>query len=322
MCVICIKAIGNRVPPFSMLQNMMKNNPDGAGFMFPAKDGVAIHKGFKQENTLYRVLYRALNDCGYTDARDIPIVFHSRIGTTGAKSGPNSCHPFPVTASEKKLKAHSITERMGMAHNGTFFGCGYDKELSDSQLMIRDYLAPHDWDGLCRMRKILALAFKPSRVVVLNEDGGFLWWGGWETDKETGLMFSNKSYTSDYCKVYTTYTYRDGNYSTTQERDDIPIKVITPTTIAVAAEKLKKHVINVAKDVAGLCTVCGKVQEMYALIGSCRVCRACYDAYYLPLFKRMDIEVIDLNDYADPSQRRIDVMAERWRDKDAANNLR
>ena len=280
MCIICISGKDAPLPAYQTLCLMMDNNPDGSGFMVPHTEGkrVLISKGFKKPRSLLRALAYTVAELGFSHAEDVPIVIHSRIGTTGDKINPTHCHPFPITSSTKALKAHVASAEMGMAHNGTFLGCGTDTDLSDSMLMIKNYLADYNWAELVKARNLLALVFRQSRVTILNHSGRLLWWGDWDEDKDTGLTYSNLSYLESY-----------GRYTVTQCNG--------PWGYNNYTDSERKHVRGIRIGAYGRCSCCGFYSVPYARVTTLtKVCRECYDAYYRkigddnPEIKIVDIE--------------------------------
>ena len=90
MCIIAVKKAGAEMFPETTIRTMFTNNPDGAGIMYYdyLLQKVIYHKGFMKVEQL-------LDFIKDRDWKNIPVVLHFRIGTSGHKT--KLCtHPFPV----------------------------------------------------------------------------------------------------------------------------------------------------------------------------------------------------------------------------------
>ena len=56
MCIIVIKPQNVAFPSKEILKNCFTQNPDGAGFMYPANHKVMIEKGFNNFDKFYGAL--------------------------------------------------------------------------------------------------------------------------------------------------------------------------------------------------------------------------------------------------------------------------
>ena len=115
MCVIIAKQREDRLPTTKELVACFNTNPDGAGFMYLDKGQVVIDKGYMKFNDFYG-RYKTL--CKkYNNFKDLPLVIHCRIGTSGGNTAMNT-HPYPISNNIKDLHNLHIKCDVGVAHNG------------------------------------------------------------------------------------------------------------------------------------------------------------------------------------------------------------
>ena len=117
MCVIVAKDRGVALPENDTLHECFNHNNDGAGFAYARGGRVHIRKGFMTWRKFKKGLRRErLED------RD-SIIYHFRIGTSGT-TRPHNTHPFPMSSSEKLLRATWVSTNCAIAHNGviSYFG--------------------------------------------------------------------------------------------------------------------------------------------------------------------------------------------------------
>lgn len=226
MCVILYKPAGVEFPNKSILENCFNHNKDGAGFMYPAKDGVHIQKGFMT----FKDFYKALKP---HKSKDTPIVCHFRISTHCGVI-PEMTQPFPVTGKTKKLKALESVARVGLAHNGIIPMTADAKDMSDTALFVKRYVN-YLVDGAQfyknpRIAEMIEQMCE-SKICMLSQDGHVEILGkGWIEDK--GVWYSNSSYkpytyryTSSANKQYTLappYGWSTDNWYGSDEDYDIP----------------------------------------------------------------------------------------------------
>ena len=139
MCIIVIKPENTELPSKDRLRMCFKNNPDGAGLMYPLpqKGMVRIYKGFMSFEDFWAAAR------GVPKLHKTPLVMHFRIGTQGKNNKANT-HPFPITANEKALGATSCVSPLGLVHNGiinlTTSYISASKEVrSDTYYFVKDY---------------------------------------------------------------------------------------------------------------------------------------------------------------------------------------
>lgn len=197
MCIIIYKDKDILAPNVNIISNCFLNNPDGAGLALwrAGTDFIQIDKGFMDLGA-----YLDFVDSVKIQPEDIA-VFHFRITTSGG-TVPENCHPFPISNNVKDLKALSIKTQQAFIHNGVL-GKG-TKDLSDTQLFVKDNLyLLRDKLKNKRVQNKIAEDTKGSRTVTLDTRFNVtLLTGDWETDKDTGLLFSNTSYLDDYSYYY------------------------------------------------------------------------------------------------------------------------
>lgn len=193
MCVIAYKPAGVNPPSEDILMNCFDANPDGAGIAIirPTADAVDIYKGFMDFDK-----FMDFSKCVVT-ADDI-VGYHFRITTAGGTS-PQNCHPFPVSTHVEDLKALSFHTRFAMLHNG-IIGQGDSKlKLSDTQLYIKNTLAPRHMQSIAAESGRISLETKGSRVLLMDgrtHEVAMLG-DGWVQDKD-GCSYSNNSFRDDY----------------------------------------------------------------------------------------------------------------------------
>lgn len=209
MCIICIKEAGRDMPTNEVITRMWRGNPDGAGFMFPAADGVHIRKGFMTMEQFNN----AINELSeQVDIRSTPIIMHFRIGTHGGKNCAQNTHPFPVSTEDKKLRATRTVTPVGFAHNGTISVVSRDKELSDTMMYAKEILSHMNRSNSSfytdtDMLNIIENTIDGSRMVFMDKDGVITRVGKWVTDDDTGLIYSNNHYLPfiDDLSTYSSY---------------------------------------------------------------------------------------------------------------------
>lgn len=133
MCIIAYKPAGAKFPSKSTIKTMFRNNPDGAGFMYAAPDGVHIVKGLMSVSAFMQALSQIKHDTS------IPVVMHFRIATHGGYS-ESMTQPFPLSNKNKRLRALNTICDVGIAHNGIIHMCNDAKKISDTAMFIRDYM--------------------------------------------------------------------------------------------------------------------------------------------------------------------------------------
>lgn len=115
MCVIIAKQKSDRLPTVKELVECFNTNPDGAGFMYVDKDKVVIDKGYMKFNDFYGRYKTLCNK--YNNFKDLPLVIHFRIGTSGGNTASNT-HPYPITNKVEDIHNLYMKTDVGVAHNG------------------------------------------------------------------------------------------------------------------------------------------------------------------------------------------------------------
>lgn len=189
MCIIAYKPINVSFPSNDTLKTCFENNPDGAGFMYPAEDGVHIHKGFMTFKSFKKAIAPLRN-------KNIPVVMHFRITTHGGTS-PEMTQPFPCTSKTKKLKKLDSLSRVGIAHNGIIDMTRDAKEISDTALFIKRYASFLIKDANYYKDERIPRMIEEmmgSKMAILSKDGHVEILGkGWK-HTDDGMWYSNDSY--------------------------------------------------------------------------------------------------------------------------------
>ena len=189
MCIIAYKPMNVNFPSNETLRTCFYNNPDGAGFMYPSKDGVHIHKGYMTFEEFNKAL-------APLKKKNIPVVMHFRITTHGGTS-PQMTQPFPCTSKTRKLKKLDSLARVGIAHNGIIGMTRDAKKISDTALFIKRYasylIKDADYYKDERITQMIEEMIG-SKMAILSKDGHVEILGkGWEHTKD-GMWYSNGSY--------------------------------------------------------------------------------------------------------------------------------
>lgn len=181
MCIIAYKPAGKTIDK-QTLQTCFTNNPDGAGFMFPNKGKVLIHKGFFTFPDFWVAWEKVRKAYG----NGLPVVFHFRIATAG-EIDRNNCHP------------HRITQELAFVHNGILSCVNVPKKskVSDTILYRDQFLQGmtantlHDvtlfpiMGGHIGKYNKFVFMNGVGKVAFANEKSG-LW--------DNGIWFSNEAY--------------------------------------------------------------------------------------------------------------------------------
>jgi predicted RNA-binding Zn-ribbon protein involved in translation (DUF1610 family) len=170
----------------NVLYQCWENNPDGAGFVFPRRNGeLELVKGLMKWKEFKKAWKRLRSDL-----LGKPVVLHFRVATHGAVN-PNNTHPFWV-----------VPEKCAVAHNGILSGTGAVSgtgEKTDTQIFTEEYLAPlYEELPQCfsskTVRKMLDRACSGSKLAIMQADGGVFLInekdGLWEED----IWYSNGGY--------------------------------------------------------------------------------------------------------------------------------
>ncbi len=195
MCIAVYKPQNVRMPSIDTLKTCFKNNPDGAGYMFPCNDKVLIKKGFMTFEDFYRNLSDDIDMYGDY----IPYVLHFRISTQAGVRA-DCCHPFPLSKDMENLRRLVISSNYGVAHNGiiSMTSSGFSKTItySDTMEFIRDYLSllikSRDWYKDKDKKTLIERMISGSRLAIMDSKGHCELIGDWITDD--GIYYSNSSY--------------------------------------------------------------------------------------------------------------------------------
>lgn len=212
MCIVVYKPENVEFPSWETLKTCFAHNPNGAGFMWADGKTVNIRKGFMTWNEFKKALKPYKNDS------KLPFVMHFRITTHGGTS-QGLTHPFPLTASTRKLKELNCKADVGIAHNGIISMCSSAKNLSDTAEFVRDYLtllvkSPRYYQNH-KICDIIEELIGSKMCILSNDMHAEVIGSGWKIDN--GIYYSNTSFqkavvkagkkkTSGYYGIYDSYS--------------------------------------------------------------------------------------------------------------------
>jgi hypothetical protein len=187
MCVIAVKRSGV-VPDIGLLRQCWDANPDGAGLAYRRSGKIVVHKGFMSFTKLERFIASHRSELTQSE-----VIFHFRIASVGSVE-PALCHPFAVGQSHRALSY--VTTSPVVFHNGHISALAVKaalEGLSDTALLVRDYLSP--LAGLLdkpAMWRLLEIVAPGSRFAIMTPAGTYLI--GTFEDGPEGWRFSNGSW--------------------------------------------------------------------------------------------------------------------------------
>jgi predicted glutamine amidotransferase len=205
MCIIVVKKEGYKIPDKTILKNCFENNSDGAGLMYYKDNKVVINKGFMDFESFYNKIEKLQNEI---DTINTNMVFHFRIGTSGASDG-TCTHPFELTNNSNKLKKLNAKVDVGIAHNGIInaYTPAKTSDLNDTQLFIKNFLYPlyeidNNFYNNTKIQDIIKTVTSSKFAILTNKNelvtiGDFI--------EEDGILYSNTSY-EDYYSYYKNYS--------------------------------------------------------------------------------------------------------------------
>lgn len=183
--------------------NSFQNNPDGIGMAFSDGTKVQTVKRMTDPSSLYDVYLKIRYQT------DLPIMIHSRIGTSGKKDLSN-VHPF------------KINENLAFMHNGVISYTEIYNNESDTRHIARFMQALSDPDTLLdelsiEYSFILELAGYGSKFIFMHSDGRYSIMneqkGHWDDDADT--WYSNDGYKKiDYSWYGNQKVYKSGSAKT------------------------------------------------------------------------------------------------------------
>lgn len=217
MCIIVSKEKGINMPTKSTLKECFLRNSDGAGLMYTKNNSVVIEKGFMNFGSFYKRIKELKKEFN-SDLKDVPMVFHFRIGTQG-KNDEFTCHPFMISNKSEDLKRTRVKTNIGMVHNGIISTYSRVREdnLSDTQLFIKYCVSIFNKmnRNFYKDDEVLDYLYSvaQSKLCFLDKEGNIYYRGDFIEDN--GIKYSNNTY-KPY-KVSTTYYnhynwYEDDDY--------------------------------------------------------------------------------------------------------------
>lgn len=200
MCVIAVKPKGVDMIDRDTMKDMWDYNSDGAGFMYLDNEGyVRIDKGYMKFEDFMKAVNATTEQL---NAKDTPMIFHFRITTHGGTS-PENTHPFPISTKEAHLKALDVKAHLAMVHNGVISSVDDEKTLSDTQVFIRDIVAPLSRFGdnfLKDYEKLINYGIGSSKLAFLDSEGNITKFGKWQ--ERDGVYYSNLNHVNTYTSYY------------------------------------------------------------------------------------------------------------------------
>ena len=194
MCTLIVNPRTAQLISLENFNNLWANNPDGAGFAYVRGNRVEIVKEMHSPAELWRKYRDIRNNTPH------PIILHFRISTQGRVNEANA-HPFRVH------------EGLAFAHNGIITTAPYDKNHSDTALLVRDVLAKWPKDFITRKGYPEALKYiagGSNKFALLNGSGQTLIINPHLFHEHEGSLYSNQGYKpSVYCKPVTYGHYYD-----------------------------------------------------------------------------------------------------------------
>lgn len=205
MCVIVYKPKNIELPSKDILKTCYKNNSDGAGYTFTSRHKVIIKKGYQDFDTFYNEL---LKDYKKYNLANHSLILHFRIGTSGGLTKEKT-QPFKITSNIKELnKLYIKNKKASLVHNGVFSEYTYNKELSDTQNYIKDFLQPLLKSKIKNKKTLVNNSLDYSKLAILNNRDNVLLLGDFIKDK--GVYYSNNSYNNYFNKINTSkYNFSD-----------------------------------------------------------------------------------------------------------------
>lgn len=201
MCIIVVKPEGSEISK-SNLQNMWRNNPHGAGFMYAEGGRLIVKKGLMT----FPMFFSA-----YQEIADKKAVVHFRWRTHGPTT-KKLTHPFWVT------------QNIGMVHNGVIPGLKSPRRESDTSTYVRVLQERHKNPMLAiknfRNRVKVLIEIGMSKLVFMDGAGKVQILNGQMGHVASdGCWYSNHSYTEpkEYIENFAMADYHPDNWTTSAE---------------------------------------------------------------------------------------------------------
>lgn len=177
MCLIAYSPSGR--PPKQSLQNGLRENPDGWGYVFPENGRLVRRRGMTDER-FWRLWKKDESRIG-----DGPVLWHARWATHGLLCKKN-CHPMLLGEEHGEI---------AFAHNGILRMPDH-AELSDTALFVQNVLNKAK-PGFLKDQTIVSAIetfVKPGKAVFLDGTGDAViineYYGSWDN----GVWYSNDGY--------------------------------------------------------------------------------------------------------------------------------
>jgi predicted glutamine amidotransferase len=264
MCIIVYKNKTANTPTKQVLKTCFANNYDGAGYMVQTGDSVHINKGFMKFSDFWRVFSkdkRITKDCN--------LAIHFRI-STGGKISSGNCHPYPISDKVTELTALTFTTDKAIAHNGVLTGFDDTSVLNDTQIFTKDVLYYLTKETLQpNILEAIRNLTKGSRLCLFIDDKWFLT-GDWQTDKKTGLCYSNSTYKADKWSNWPEYTYTKTKTKSKKRKCGIreykALPIDYPLSIDVCPACGENKNIDSYEDNTFYCNICEAVWDVDGII--------------------------------------------------------
>lgn len=201
-----------------------ENNNDGIGIAFIENGKIRTFKDMNDYINVYIMYLKARENS------DLPIMIHSRIGTSGNKDLKN-CHPF------------LITESLSFCHNGIIDVDEIDKNVSDTVHFVRFLQTLQNPENVLNQFSYEylfaeSIAGSGSKFVFLHNNGNYQIINEQNGEWIDDTWFSNSSYKkSDY--IYY------GNKKIKKTSSSLLFEDID--TFSYSTKKQSKRIINISK---------------------------------------------------------------------------
>lgn len=210
MCIIIAKPKGVKLPTKKKLERCFKNNPDGAGIAYAEDSKIRVIKGFMTFKEFWQYLQVLGKIQNLTKTN---MILHFRLATHGEVL-PQNCHPFPVSNNEEDLLTTDILSDMAIAHNGVIRWCGHNKDLSDTQIFIRDIASElKEYLFTNAMSELISQATNSKFAVICSDKIRLI--GTFFADN--GCYYSNTSYKYT---IYNSILYSKGKFKSYYPLDE------------------------------------------------------------------------------------------------------
>lgn len=198
MCIAIVKKRGVLMPKEETLNICFENNPHGCGYTINRNGENFLFKGFMKLSEMMDSFKKT------KPLQSETVMIHFRVASVGSIKQSN-CHPFIVSQKYETMKKLNVKTKLPiLVHNGTFKSFNKEKTKNEKDysdtMQFTKLIAPLIQDYANYYYKplndFINLYVKDNncRVAIMYKYGEVDLFGDWIKDKETHLLFSNKSY--------------------------------------------------------------------------------------------------------------------------------